>query len=140
MKLNIKLSSLVLFAILTASCGTSAKRTLAIPDEHQQTVRLDQGSIEIVKDDHQQTRRNADRIFDAWSKTAHLHRNITGRRLMSIAPKDDGCHLTYDFRLTDGSQRRVTLIVRNQKVTYKKSAKDRRAEIVNGRRYELKQR
>ena len=131
MKQIIKLTIFVLFVILTASCGTSAKRTLAIPDEHQQTVRLDQGSIE--------TRRNADRIFDAWSKTAHLHRNITGRRLMSIAPKDDGCHLTYDFRLTDGSQRRVTLIVRNQKVTYKKSAKDRRAEIVNGRRYELRQ-
>lgn len=130
---------LILITLLSASCGTSAKRTLAVPDEHQQTVQTDREQMVIVKDDHQQTRRNADRIFDAWSKTAHLNRNITGRRLMSIAPKDDGCHLTYDFRLTDGSQRRVTLIVRNQKVTYKKSAKDRRAEIVNGRRYELRQ-
>lgn len=131
---------LILITLLPASCGTSAKRTLAVPDEHQQTVRTDREQMVIVKDDHQQTRRNADRIFDAWSKTAHLNRNITGRRLMSIAPKDDGCLLTYDFRLADGSQRRVTIVVGTYRETYRKKTKERRTEIVNGRKYELNRR
>lgn len=89
----------------------------------------------VYLDDHRRSRKNADRIFDDWSEKAHLKSNITGRRLMSIAPKSDGCHLTYDYRLTDGSQQRVTLLVKNYTQSYRKKHRSSANAIVNGREY-----
>ncbi|MBR1434989.1 MAG: hypothetical protein IJ584_07745 [Bacteroidales bacterium] len=129
---------LIVTIILTAACGTSIKRTLSVPDEHERTVVIQDGRMEVYPDDHQGTRKNACRIFDTWAKDAHLSRNITGRRLMALSPKEDGCHLTFDFRLMDGTQRRVTLVVKDYTQTYRNTAKDRRSAIVNGRKYEFR--
>ena len=97
--------------LILVSCGTSSKRTLSDTSIQSRTVILEGQSIEIFQDDTFASRRNADKIFDAWAKKSRLKKSITGKRLLSISPKSDGCHLTYDFRLIDGKQQRITLVV-----------------------------
>lgn len=100
------------FVLLSlAGCGTSSKRTLSDTSIQSKTVILEGQSIDIYQDDTFASRKNADKVFTDWAKRSHLQRNITGRRLLSISPREDGCHLTYDFRLMDGKQQRVTLVV-----------------------------
>lgn len=132
-----RFSILLISVLLLASCGTSAKRTLANYEGMHNTVIVSGTTLDIYIDDHTASRRNADRIFDGWAEAAHLKRNITGKRLMSIAPKSDGCHLTYDFRLMDGTQQRVTLIVENYTNTYRKKHRQTNSAIVNGRKYDF---
>lgn len=129
------IQAFVLVLILAASCGTSAKRTLSNYEGPHNTVTVSGKRLDIYIDDHTRSRKNADQIFNDWSERAHLKRNITGKRLMSIAPKADGCHLTYDFRLTDGTQQRVTLIVEDYTNTYRKRHRQTNAAYVNGRKY-----
>ena len=109
--LTSKLFLATFFLLMLTGCGTSSKRTLSDTSIQSKTVILEGQSIDIYQDDTFASRKNADKVFSAWAKKSHLQRNITGRRLLSISPREDGCHLTYDFRLMDGKQQRVTLVV-----------------------------
>lgn len=116
--------ALILAVLILASCGTSMRRTLADEVSNHSTATIDDTEFVLVIDNHRQSRKNADAIFERWARERHLKGNITGKRLMSIAPKDDGCHLTYDFRMTAGNQERVTLIVTHYSQTYRSTDKE----------------
>ena len=112
-----------LLAIMTPSCGTSAKRTLSNTHEEHAEVTISDTEMVIYLDDHTRSRKNADRIFESWLDSRGMRRSVTGKRLMAIAPKSDGCRLTYDFRMYDGTQQRVTLNVKNYSQQYRKKRK-----------------
>ena len=92
----------------------------------------------IYLDDHTRTRKNADRIFESWLESKNLSRHVTGKRLLAVSPKDDGCHLTYDFRLIDGSEQRVAIIVPAYKQQYRKKHRQINSAYVNGRKYDFR--
>lgn len=123
---------LMLFAV---SCGTSAKRALYDPDIPVREVYIDEGRMEIYMDDHTRTRKNADHIFEKWIETRGMQRHLTGKRLLAISPKPEGCHLTYDFRLMDGTEQRVVLIVKDYSQGYRKKHRRTDTAVVNGRKY-----
>lgn len=119
-KMLIMLLYLQLISIMTA-CGTSAKRNLCTPSDKHAYVTISDVHFVFYTDNHKQSRKNADRVFDAWAEASHLKGNITGRRLMSIAPKGKTINLTYDFRMIAGNEQRVTLMIEDyEKTTYKK--------------------
>ena len=112
-----------LTAIMAPSCGTSAKRTLSNTHEEHAEVVISDTEMVIYPDDHTRSKKNADRIFESWLDSRGMRRSVTGKRLMAIAPKSDGCRLTYDFRMYDGTQQRVTLNVKNYSQQYRKKRK-----------------
>lgn len=120
-KRNLIILILAVMTLAATGCGTSSKRTLYNYGGPHNAVTIEGYTINIYADDHRASKKNADRLFDEWAEMAHLSRNITGKRLLSIATKTDGCNLTYDFRLVDGSQQRLTLIVPSYTNTYKKA-------------------
>ena len=130
----------VLAVLLTASCATQRdyavdKRPAA---ETRETI-TDQ-RMAIYKDDHSATRRNADRIFNGWLDSKHLRGHVVSKRLVSVKPDRDGCQLHYEFRLMDGTRRRVNLVVLNFSQEYKKQKRARlNNTYVNGRMYQLRQ-
>ena len=126
---------IIALAFLAASCGTSAKRTLNDPDIPYREVNIDEGRMEIYLDDHTRTRKNADRIFEKWIESRGMQRHLTGKRLLSISPKPEGCRLTYDFRLMDGTEQRVVLIVKECTQCYRKRHRRTDSAVVNGQKY-----
>ena len=131
---------LLLFAAvpLLCACGTSARRTLADKSITQTEVTVRDAEMVIYLDDHTRTRKNADRIFESWLESKNLSRHVTGKRLLAVSPKDDGCHLTYDFRLIDGSEQRVAIIVPAYKQQYRKKHRQINSAYVNGRKYDFR--
>ena len=124
-------------ACLMTACGTSVKRTLADKDIPTSYVEIEGVEMIIYIDDHSRTKKNADAIFNAWAESQYLKSNITGKRLMSIAPRQGGCLLTYDFRMTAGNQQRVVLNVQDYTRKYKKKHKQINSAVVNGKKYEF---
>lgn len=132
------LTLLIIFIVSAISCGTSARRNLADGDIAHTEITVDDAEMVIYLDDHTRTRKNADAIFAAWAESRHIGRNVTGKRLLAVSPKDDGCNITYDFRLVDGNEQRVTIKVTNYRQIYRKKHKQINSAIVNGRKYDFK--
>lgn len=130
---------LILSMVLASSCGTSYKRSLADAGIQSREVVFSQEEMVIYIDDPARTRRNADKVFQSWIQSRDMQRHVTGRRLYSVAPREDGCHLVYDFRMVDGSQQRVTLVVPEYRQQYRKKSRrrERNSMFVNGRVYNL---
>lgn len=99
------------FLVLLPSCGTSIKRNLSDTGIKHSTETLEGETFVFYTDNHEESRWNAEKLFNRWAEKKHLKRTITGKRLLSISPKEDGCHITFDFRLFDGTEQRVTIIV-----------------------------
>ena len=135
MKTTATLITIITVTLLTASCGTSAKRALNDPGIPVREVSIENGTMEIYMDDHTRTRRNADRIFDTWIASRDMQRHVTGKRLLAISPKPEGCRLTYDFRMVDGTEQRVVLIVKDYTQGYRKKHRQTNSAVVNGRKY-----
>lgn len=114
--------------LTTVSCGPSYKSTVAVAQGTHSYVDVDYVDYVFYVDNHKLSKKGADHVFDVWADASHLKKNITGKRLLSIAPRDEACYLTYDFRMVAGNQRRVTLIVYNYYKTYKKSPRKASAE------------
>lgn len=131
-------ATLILVLSLSTGCGTTASRTLSDPNITPTYREVDEVSMLIYIDDHTRTRKNADAIFNVWAERAHLKGNITGKRLLAVMPKGESVHLTYDFRLTDGTQQRVVLIVKEYTKAYRKKHKQINSAYVNGRKYDFK--
>ncbi len=120
---NKHITTILLLALVTftgTACGTSTKRTLTNTGNNHPEVIVSDMQMTIHPDDHKATRKNADKVFDHWLDTRNMKRSVTGKRLMAIIPKSDGCQLVYDFRLIDGAQQRVTIKVINYKHEYRK--------------------
>lgn len=132
------LTLLIIFIISAVSCGTSAKRSLADGNVAHTEAVIDNAEMTVYLDDHTRTRKNADAIFSAWADSRHIGHNITGKRLLAVSLKEDGCDLTYDFRLVDGNKQRVTLKVTDYKQVYRKKHKQINSAIVNGKKYDFK--
>ena len=128
---------LALALLAAASCGTSAKSNLS-DGTVTRTETVTGIPYTFYIDNHSLSRKGADKVFDTWAKEKSLKGHITGKRLMSIAPKSDGCHLTYDFRMVNGTQQRVVLIVEEYTKTYRKKAKRTGQAVVNGRQYNFR--
>lgn len=137
MKKLLILLAVTMTTCLVTSCGTSLKRTLADNDIPTSYVEIGGVQMVIYIDDHGRTKKNADEIFNAWAESQHLKGNITGKRLMSIAPRQDACLLTYDFRMTAGNQQRIVLLVLDYTKTYRKKHKQVNSAIVNGKKYDF---
>ena len=131
-----KLLFILLASLLACSCGTSYKRTLSDYTINNRRVVYSATEMVIFLDDPARTRKNADKVFDSWIQSRNMQRSVTGRRLLSVAPKEDGCNLTYDFRMVDGTQQRVTLVVPEFRQQYRKK-RNRNSMFVNGRVYNL---
>ena len=131
-----KLLFILLASLLACSCGTSYKRTLSDYTIDNRRVVYSATEMVIFLDDPARTRKNADKVFDSWIQSRNMQRSITGRRLLSVAPKEEGCNLTYDFRMVDGTQQRVTLVVPEFRQQYRKK-RNRNSMFVNGRVYNL---
>lgn len=129
--------ALVAAGTLATGCGTSARRNLSTTVDNHRTEEVN-SHMTFYVDNHKWSRKEADRVFDAWTVDAHLKGNITGKRLLSINPKSDRILLTYDFRLTAGNQQRVTLVVRDFEVTNKKRHKQVNSAYVNGKKYDFR--
>lgn len=108
-----RILALAAVLLLAASCGSASKPSTAGSGVQQRTVQITDKKMVIYSDDQNQTRKSADRIFDAWATSRNMKRNITSRQLRSLSPKTDGCHLTYEFRVVDGTRQKVTLVVTN---------------------------
>lgn len=131
-----KLLFILLASLLACSCGTSYKRTLSDYTIDNRRAVYSATEMVIFLDDPARTRKNADKVFDSWIQSRNMQRSITGRRLLSVAPKEEGCNLTYDFRMVDGTQQRVTLVVPEFRQQYRKK-RNRNSMFVNGRVYNL---
>ena len=131
-----KLLFILLALLIACSCGTSYKRTLSDYTIDNRRVMYAATEMVIFLDDPARTRKNADKVFDSWIQSRNMQRSVTGRRLLSVAPKEDGCNLTYDFRMVDGTQQRVTLVVPEFRQQYRKK-RNRNSMFVNGRVYNL---
>lgn len=135
MRKQLNLSVLLVALLAASACGTSAKRALYDPDIPVREVYIDEDRMEIYMDDHTRTRRNADRIFDNWIASRDMQRHVTGKRLLAISPKPEGCRLAYDFRMVDGTEQRVVLIVKDYTQVYRKKHRQTNSAVVNGRKY-----
>ena len=131
-----KLLFILLASIMVCSCGTSYKRTLSDYTIDNRRVMYSAAEMVIYLDDPARTRKNADKVFDSWIQSRNMQRTVTGRRLLSVATKEDGCNLIYDFRMVDGTQQRVTLVVPEFRQQYRKK-RNRNSMFVNGRIYNL---
>lgn len=124
-------------ALFLASCGTSIKRPIIDPSIETRSAIFSAEEMVVFLDDYKRTRKNADRVFYSWIEAQNLRRSITAKRLLSIAPRQDGCHLSYDFRLMDGTQHRVTLVVPEYRQEYRRKKARRDAMTINRKTYYL---
>lgn len=134
----IKTSVIVITILTLLSCGTSVKRTLSDTSIPVREIIYDNASMVVYTDDHTRTRRNADKIFLSWVDSKGMRRHVTGKRLLAIGPRQDGCHLTYDFRMIDGTEQRITLIVPEYNQQYRKRHRQTNAAVVNGKKYNFR--
>ena len=107
---------LLLVLLLAASCGTSSRNSLSDASVPTETAVVDGPVMEVFTDDHYGTRLNADAIFNAWAKEGGVR--ATSKRLLSISPKEDGCHITYNYRARGKGERRVTLVVKRYRTAF----------------------
>lgn len=136
MKARNTITHLLLLGALAAyapSCGPSARRTLSDAALPAREATFTGKSLTVWLDDHTRTRREADAVFDAWLDSRGMRRGVTGRRLMSVNPSEDGCRLTYDFRTVDGTEQRVVLLVPDYRQAYRKKGNRTKTAYINGR-------
>lgn len=126
-----------LVCVFAHSCGTSYKLTAADTSIQTSYAAMEDVRMVIFTDDHSRTRKNADTIFDQWAEENHLKSNITGKRLMSIAQKQEGCILTYNFRMIAGNQQRIVIVVPDYVKAYRKKHKQYDKTVVNGKEYQF---
>lgn len=113
-------TTLLLLSFVIYGCGMSASRTLADTDLVETVVTISDKQMIIFLDDQKESRKNANRIFDEWTKENHIDKNISIKRLHAILPREDGCHITYDFRTTSGLETRITFVVEQYTKAYRK--------------------
>ena len=118
-----RLLTILLAAALLTACGTSVKRSLYDQNIETREVTVTAPDMTVYLDDHTRTKKNADAVFNSWVQSRGMQRHVTGKRLLSINPKADGCRLVYDFRMIDVTEQRVTLIVPEYRQAYWKDEK-----------------
>ena len=79
-------------------------------------VQVDGTEMVFHPDNHKRSRKNADKVFDAWADRMMLRRGMRSRRLESIAIRDDGAHLKYYFDAFSTGPQRDELVVPNTTV------------------------
>jgi len=100
---------IAIVCICADSCSIPAKAPVEIPET--QVVFFDEMTMEIIPESPHRSKKNADKIFDAWAVKTRISRVVHGRRLKFISPKEDGIHLMYVYQLPNVKENRVELIV-----------------------------
>lgn len=100
---------IAIVCICAGSCSIPAKAPVEIPET--QIIYFDEMTMEIIPESPHRSKKNADKIFDAWARKAYIKNVMRNAHLQSIAKRGDGIHLTYAFVLPNAGGQRVELVV-----------------------------
>ncbi len=98
-----------LLAAALCACSTSMTRGMSDTGIEASADTLKGVEFVFFENSHEETRYNADEIFNKWASGQKLF--ITAKRLQAVSPKEDGCTITYDYRVGGGKEKRISIFI-----------------------------